>query len=416
MFLSDVIVQKHGLPIEAREDCIDAAIVIEIADGEAAGAITRVEYRASLVPHVAENTVPVIAEKERRLFVLHVPARGLNHLVDVPIHNQQIQISVVIVIDKVRSPTDIRFCIRRQPRGHALVSVQEGRTADEQRVIFVVEIRNCEVGLTVSVDIPSVDSHTRLRHTVGVIGHLGVDCGIYKRAISFVEQKQIRRGIAGHEEIGPVIIIHIDTDHPEGAADQCREPAFRAHVGERTVAVVVIKGQRHSRVSLLLTVSAPAVEFALLDVVERKVGIVRYDEIQISVAVKIKPRRTCRPPPGIPNLCAIGDVREGSVTIVMEEGAYRETGYVQIREAIVVKICHSNPHSIELEAINSGLCRDVFEFPISDIPIKGVANRKRTLPARRFAAVNKKEILKTVTIEVQKRHTTPHRFNQKAVW
>ena len=188
-------------------------------------------------------------------------------------------------------------------------------------MVFVVEIGDYKVWLTVSVDISSVNSHARLRMTARIIGKLGVDRKILKRAIPLVEEKQIRRRITGHEEIGPAIIIHVDGYKAEGAPDQFCESAFLAHIGECAVTIVVIESERHTRISFLFTVSAQAVEFALLDLIEREAGIVGYDEIQIAVPVKIKPSRTCRPPPSILHSCKVCNVSEGSVAIVMEERA-----------------------------------------------------------------------------------------------
>src|SRR5437762_10167627 len=95
-------------------------------------------------------------------------------------------------------------------------------------MIFVIEIRNHKVWLTISVEIRSIDSHTRLRQTARVVGDLGVDRGVFKCAIPVVEEEQIRRRITGHKEIGPAIIIHIDRYHAEGPPDQVRESAFLA--------------------------------------------------------------------------------------------------------------------------------------------------------------------------------------------
>src|SRR5438874_12157587 len=100
-------------------------------------------------------------------------------------------------------------------------------------MVFVVKIRNYEVWLTISIDIPSVNSHTRLRHTAEVVGNVGIDRGVFKRAIPFVEEKQIRRRITRNKEIGPAIVIHVDGYSAESAPDQFCQSAFLAHIGER---------------------------------------------------------------------------------------------------------------------------------------------------------------------------------------
>ena len=48
--------------------------------------------------------------------------------------------------------------------------------------------------------------------------------------------------------------------------------------------------------------------------------------------------------------------------------------------------------------------------------VERVANENRALAVRSFPAVHEKEVLETVTVEIQERHTTAHGFNQKAVW
>src|SRR4029077_10290970 len=94
----------------------------------------------------------------------------------------------------------------------------------------------------------------------------------------------------------------------------------------------------HPLICDLFTVTANSVDLALLRRVERKLHVVGDDQIEVAVAVVVEPGSAGRPASGIFDAGFVGDIREGSVAVVVEESAGRESGDVEILKAIVVEV------------------------------------------------------------------------------
>ena len=56
--------------------------------------------------HVFKNTITVVSQQERRFFVFDIRACGFDLLIDVAVHQKQIQIAIIVVIKKLCSPPD----------------------------------------------------------------------------------------------------------------------------------------------------------------------------------------------------------------------------------------------------------------------------------------------------------------------
>src|SRR6266705_6981639 len=99
-------------------------------------------------------------------------------------------------------------------------------------------------------------------------------------------------------------------------------------VSKRAISIVVIKRQRHSRVDFLVAIRAYAIEFADLGIVEGELGVIADQEIQIAVAVIIKPDRASRPAALVLYTGFFGNIGERAVTVVVEQRGARCAGDV----------------------------------------------------------------------------------------
>ena len=73
--------------MQANEDRVCVAVIIVVAHGKAAGVTPITEYGARRLPHVPENALAVIAEKQRRFLIGHIGTRLFNDLVHVSRHD-----------------------------------------------------------------------------------------------------------------------------------------------------------------------------------------------------------------------------------------------------------------------------------------------------------------------------------------
>ena len=165
-------------------------------------------------------------------------------------------------------------------RGDSSVLVGERRRSHKQRVILVVQIRDYQIRDAVTIDVSDVDTHPSLRIAIGVIGDFGIERGVFESPVTLVDKQQIRRGVASHKQIGPTVVIEIDGNHSQSAADHLVQPRARADIGKRSVAVVVIERQRHSFVRHLRAIGAHAIHLAFFRLVKGKLRVVSDDQVE----------------------------------------------------------------------------------------------------------------------------------------
>ena len=84
----------------------------------------------------------------------------------------------------------------------------------------------------------------------------------------------------------------------------------------------------------------------------------------------------------------------------MKKSAFRESGYEQVGESVVIVISDRDSHSVKTDTVDAGLSGHVLKLPVPKISIKRVANRIWAFATRCFAAIHKEDVLQTVAVEV----------------
>ena len=123
---------------------------------------------------------------------------------------------------------------------------------------FAAEIRDCKAREAITGKIARIDSHTRERVAVHVEGYIGIERPIYKGSIVLVHQQQVRRCIAGYEQVLPAVTIYVNRHYPQCAPGRLREAGLGSDIGKGSVTVIVIKRRCISLVGFLRTVGRGA--------------------------------------------------------------------------------------------------------------------------------------------------------------
>src|SRR5262249_26784806 len=126
------------------------------------------------------------------------------------VHDQQIEIAVVVVIDETDSPPDVRFGESRKLRSDRRFAERELAGIQVQRVVLRIEVRDYDVRTSVAVRVTGVNSHAGAGDAIGVESHFGDECGIAKRAVLLIEQKKVGGRVASDEQIHPAVAVQID--------------------------------------------------------------------------------------------------------------------------------------------------------------------------------------------------------------
>ena len=130
-------------------------------------------------------------QQQRRFLIAHSVAHHLDRLVDVPIGDGQVQLSIIVVVDEVSSPADVVLCIARERGPPRPVFVGKRNVIQEQRVVLIIKVRHDEIRTPVAVDISRVHAHAGLRVAIRVVRHLRVHGCILERAVVMIDQQEV---------------------------------------------------------------------------------------------------------------------------------------------------------------------------------------------------------------------------------
>src|SRR5437868_2456964 len=95
--------QKRWTVIHGHEH-VHGTIVVKVADGKTPAGYGAREQRATLVGNVVKS-VAVVTKQEQRFAITHkLGVNFVNEIVGMPIGNHQVEIAIIVVIEKFHAP------------------------------------------------------------------------------------------------------------------------------------------------------------------------------------------------------------------------------------------------------------------------------------------------------------------------
>src|SRR5260370_39197281 len=101
--LTRAVFEKQWSAAIVADEYIQASVVIEIANCEAAGRIIALKGGAGLIGNV-DKLASLLVKQEQRLLVLHLQRVIFDHVIGMAVGEEQIDEAVIIVIEKFQSP------------------------------------------------------------------------------------------------------------------------------------------------------------------------------------------------------------------------------------------------------------------------------------------------------------------------
>src|SRR6266508_3198000 len=149
-----------------------------------------------------------------------------------------------------------------------------------------------------------------------------------------------------HEDVSRAVVVVIDDNYAQTAAGVRPDPGSFGNIGEGAVALVMVKRRLLPAKLIRVAVSpVPRLLVAAPDVVIRRPCYVIGDrEIEFAVPVIIEPGGARRPFAFVRDPGPLGNIREGSVAVVMVEDRTVVTEYHQIWVTVIVVISHCDAH------------------------------------------------------------------------
>src|SRR5713101_2256871 len=271
---------------------------------------------------------------------MNVGGNALHFLVHVPIGDEQVQPSVVIVIEKAAAEAQHISGGHRDPGDIAHLVEESFAVVVPDMIRRQLEIRDVQVEIAVVIVIAERNAHGSHGGAVGCKRHSAGDGYFGEGAVVIVVIKIRLDSVIGDEQVGPSVIVVVGGCYRKVQALGLKDFRGLRDIGESAIAVVVIEHIGCSAVDRGSATGGHSVTDgagALAGGVE--VRIAAYVEIQLAVAIVIKKSGA-----GVEHCTEIraadtgliGHVGECAIAVVVIKNILPVLCHVQIGEAVVV--------------------------------------------------------------------------------
>jgi hypothetical protein len=223
--------------------------------------------------------------------------------------------------------------------------------------------------------------------------------------------QEIRRGVVGHEDVRPAVVVVVTDHDAEPVAAPVEHAGLAADVGEGAVAVVAVEHRPQRREVERVAVDAELLAGVAAEhlVVHARVHVVDDEEVHVTVAIDVRPgaaRTERRRPAGA---CRARHVGERLAPVVVEEHVRSDVGDVDVDPAVVVVVGGAAAHAVA-GMRQAGGRRHVLERAVAAIVEQPVARAPRHGLIDERAAVHEQRVLPAVVVVVEEQPAAAHDF------
>src|SRR6267143_4278197 len=144
-----------------------------------------------------------------------------------------------------------------------------------------------------------------------------------------------------------------------------------------------------------------------------KLYVIRDKQVEVSIAVVIKPSRRRRPSAIVVHARLRGYIGERPIAIVVIQRRMPVASHVNVRKSVVIKIADGHAKEKRPVRSNARLLRHVRKSSIAVVSIERWLWRPCRMKIRREAAIYKKCVEPSIPVVIDPRDTRPHRFRVK---
>src|SRR6202022_1478254 len=247
--VSSAVVQHQGRISVVGDYNVPETVVVEIGERNAAPDVRSAKAVARRLAHVHKLAIVIVVEERVELFVADVRRGLLNFWIHVAVGNKNIQPAIVVVVEE--APAKAQDVMRRSSNPGAVAHlVKETLAVVLPKVIGgPLEIRNVQVQPAVVFKVSQRDAHGRHGQPLTGQGHAADQPYLFEGAIALVVVEIGVGAVVSDKQTGPAVIVVIGSAYGEILAFWLVDFGLDGHVGESSVAVIVVQGVRTAPVS-----------------------------------------------------------------------------------------------------------------------------------------------------------------------
>src|ERR1035438_622333 len=281
--------------------------------------------------------MPSVLEEQQRLPIFDQAGKFLNEIVGEPIGEDQIEIAVVVVVEKLQPPSAHPPCGHANAEGHGDIIERQVFIVLVERENFFIDIGDEQIHPAIFVEIGGVHAHSRTRTPFGAVSNIGLQSKFVELPWAAIHKEKICDRVVGDEKVHQAIVVDVGGDDAKSFAWMSGNARLFADVGEGSVAIIVKEKIGHGTEDSRNAVMPLAVGRDTAAVRRVKIHKVANEKVEPAIVVVIEPNRA-RGPPWHANASLFGDVRKRAVAIVVVENALSILRHVKIGEAVAVII------------------------------------------------------------------------------
>src|SRR5580704_2667523 len=399
IFRADIVAKQHRRGVVDGDKYVDRAVVVEIAQRHATRGEWLRENRAALRADVFKAVAGVV-EQKHRLEIFHGGGALVDAVVGMAVAEQQIEVAVVVVVEKFQSPA------AHQARGgtdagrHGGIGKSFVLVVVVDRIHLLVDVGDEEIDPAVLIVVGSVNAHAGARAAETAVANACKQADFLEFSVAAIGEKKIGDRVVANEKIHASIVVDISGNDAPGLRERTGDAGLLANVGERAVAIIVIEPARHRIVDAgdaipTLVRLQVAAEFVL--------GFVEVDEaadkeIEAAVVVVVEPDGAGAPAAG-GDAGFGGDVGESTVAVVVIEDARGVLRHVNIRKAVAIVVANGDAHAVGV-ATDAGFLCDVSKCAVAIVFVERVAQRRIRIEEVALAAIDEINVHPAVVVVV----------------
>src|SRR5262249_24641222 len=192
--IASVVMQKLWRAIQIAYDHVDAAVVIQVAEGYAARDPLFHQRGAELGGNFRKRAVPVVSVEELALAIMAYLR------IDMTISDEKIYPAVVVIVEKLGPPANVEthrsYFSRVRDVGERVMPV-----IPIQGIVLVGEVRLEQVQLSVVIEVGNSDAHAALLAAIPVDGSARNEAYLFEGTVSIIVVQEGRRRVIRNIDI-----------------------------------------------------------------------------------------------------------------------------------------------------------------------------------------------------------------------
>src|SRR5713226_8642701 len=357
------------MPAQYCHHGIHPAIIVQVSKGQPAPRHWNCNSRFR-----ALETSTMIQGEQGRLQIIQGMVDGFDVVQHMTLGDEQVLPAVVVEVFHANAPSGTAGGERAEAGFKTLIGERASAIVVVEAIDFAGQLGNDDVGLAVVIVVLKDSAHAGKRLAIGGERGARFESALRERAVAVVVEEELLHAVVGDEDVREAVVVIVGEGHAKSAALLGGDAGFLANVLESAVAAIAIEKVSRWGKFARRAIGSPG-PTAGLAVPGVPFHVTGHKEIEMAVIVEVE--KTGRDGPAAARDSRFGgDIREGSVAVVVIQDVLSVARDEEIGIAIIVVVADRDAHAVVASAGAGQACgfshireTAIFILAIKAIPV-----------------------------------------------